>query len=74
MQKFEYMLLNRMQSDCEYYLNMGNRNPHRLWAGSEQAQIDEMKKLWNKLIIKPEWLTMEQIKEYERNMVVALTN
>ena len=24
--KFRYMLLSRMQSDCEYYLNYGNRN------------------------------------------------
>lgn len=33
--KFRYMLLSRMQSDCEYYLNYGNRNPKRLWAGDD---------------------------------------
>ena len=38
--KFRYMLLSRMQSDCEYYLNYGNRNPKRLWAGDEQRQIE----------------------------------
>ena len=40
--KFRYMLLSRMQSDCEYYLNYGNRNPKRLWAGDEQRQIEYM--------------------------------
>ena len=28
--KFRYMLLSRMQSDCEYYLNYGNRNTNRV--------------------------------------------
>lgn len=37
--KFRYMLLSRMQSDCEYYLNYGNRNPKRLWAGDEQLAV-----------------------------------
>ena len=40
--KFRYMLLSRMQSDCEYYLNYGNRNPKRLLAGDEQRQIEYM--------------------------------
>ncbi|HON55254.1 MAG TPA: hypothetical protein PLG03_06870 [Bacteroidales bacterium] len=34
------MLLARMQSDCEYYLNYGSRDPKRLWAGDEERQID----------------------------------
>ena len=32
---FRYKLLGRLQSDCEYYLNYGNRNTGRLWAGME---------------------------------------
>lgn len=40
--KFEYMLLNRLQCDCNYYLGHGGRNAqHCLWAYDEQKQIDE---------------------------------
>ena len=31
---FRYQLLGRLQADCEYYLNYGNRNIRRLWAGN----------------------------------------
>ena len=42
--KFRYMLLGRLQADCEYYLGFGNKSPHRLWAGSEKTQIEYMTK------------------------------
>lgn len=68
--KFRYMLLGRLQTDCEYYLNCGNRNPERLWAGSETRQIELMIKLHDcfKEDEKPEWLTMEEIMEYAKEM------
>jgi hypothetical protein len=66
--EFSYMMLGRLQSDNDYYLGYGNRNPKRLWAGSVDAQIAEMKRLWNLLEVKPEWLTMEQIEDYEKQM------
>ena len=35
--KFEYMLLNRLQCDCNYYLGYGSRNAqHCLWAHDER--------------------------------------
>lgn len=69
--KFRYMLLSRLQCDCEYYLNYGNRFPGCLWAGNEQKQIEYMTKLHEsfKDNEKPEWLTMEKIKEYARRML-----
>lgn len=66
--KFRYSMLGRLQSDCEYYLNWGNRNLKRLWAGNVKDHITTMKLLYNSFKVKPEWLTMEQIKEYERVM------
>lgn len=42
---FRYKLLGRLQSDCEYYLNCGNRNIGRLWAGSVNLQIKLMVEL-----------------------------
>lgn len=40
--RFNYMLLDRLRCDCEYYLGYGNRDAnHSLWAHDEQKQIDE---------------------------------
>lgn len=69
--KFEYMLLNRLQCDCDYYLGYGGRNAeHCLWAHDEQKQIDKMRELYDLLPVKPEWLTREQIDEYAARMNV----
>ena len=69
--RFSYMMLDRLKSDCEYYLVNGVRNAkHSLWAHDEQAQIDKMRELYDSLTIKPEWLTMEQIDEYAARMGV----
>ena len=40
-----------------------------LWAGSPQAQIKEMRKIYDQLPEKPEWLTSEQIDKYEEKML-----
>ena len=67
--RFNYMMLDRLKSDCEYYLVNGGRNAkHNLWAQDEQAQIDKMRELYDLLPIKPEWLTREQIDEYAARM------
>lgn len=69
--RFNYMMLDRLKSDCEYYLHYGGRNAKQnLWAQDEQAQIDKMREIYNSLQIKPEWLTMEQIDEYAARMGV----
>ena len=68
--RFNYMMLDRLKSDCEYYLGNGCRNKISLWAHDEQAQIDKMRELYDLLKIKPEWLTMEQIDEYASRMGV----
>ena len=64
--KFRYMLLGR-------YLGFGNKSSRRLWAGSEKAQIEYMTKIHDSFREneKPEWLTMEQIKEYSNAMEVT---
>lgn len=45
--KFRYQLLSRLQIDCEYYLNHGNRHPKCLWANNEDQQIEFMTKLYD---------------------------
>ena len=66
--KGDYMLLSRLQSDCEYFLKAGGRSESSLWAGSVKEQIEKMKELWNSLDKKPEWLSMEDIEKYEKEM------
>jgi hypothetical protein len=65
--RYRYMLLDRLRTDCVYYLGNGNRNAKNLWAGDEKAQIKAMKKIWNTFSDedKPEWLTWADILEYE---------
>lgn len=65
---FNYMLLSRLLTDCRYYLGYGGRCAKELWAHDEQKQIDKMRELYDLLLIKPEWLTREQIDEYAAQM------
>lgn len=68
---FRYQLLGRLQADCEYYLNYGNRNTKRLWAGNEAEQIELMIKLYDSFTEeeKPQWLTKDKILEYAKEML-----
>ena len=65
---FEYQLLSRLRTDCEYFLGNGNRAEKHLWAGNVNGQIAKMRELYNLLPEKPEWLTEQEIDNYERRM------
>ena len=65
---FRYQLLDRMRTDCLYYLNCGNRMKKYLWALDEDVHIAYMKAIWNSLSDKPEWLSFEDICDFERAM------
>lgn len=67
---FNYMLLSRLVMDCKYYLGNGNGNNKILWAGNVRDQIAKMKELWYGFSQneKPEWLSIEQIKQYKKDM------
>lgn len=69
-EKFNYMMLGRLQSDCEYYLGFGGRNEKRLWAGNVSEQIAKMKEIYSSFNDdkKPEWITMDDILSYENKM------
>lgn len=69
-ERFEYMLLDRLRQDCEYYLTYNREIPKCLWAGDAQKQIDKMRELYNSVSEKPLWLTREQIDEYAAKMGV----
>ena len=68
--KYRYMLLDRLRQDCTYFLGNGGRNPKNLCTGDVEQQIEEMKAIWNSFPAedKPEWLTWEEILEFEQLM------
>jgi len=66
--KFNYMMLSRLKQDCDYFLGYGNRNIKHLHQGNVQDQIMAMRKLYNELPIKPEWITLEDIENYKNKM------
>ena len=72
--RFRYMLLDRMRMDCGYFLGYGYGCEKFLWAGNVAGQIGYMKALWNSFPEdgKPEWLTMEQILNYAKQMLALL--
>lgn len=67
-ERFNYMLLGRLQTDCEYFLGWGNRLEKYLWAGNAADQIAKMKELYNGFTEKPEWLSYQEILDYEKAM------
>lgn len=69
--EYNYMLLDRLKQDCEYFLGNGNGNAeHSLWAKDIDEQIAKMKELYNSFADneKPEWITIEDINDYEKKM------
>lgn len=70
--KFQYQMLSRLKSDCDYYLGYGNRCPSHLWGKTEKEHIESMKAIWLGFseMEKPEWLTWEQIIKYEEEMCI----
>lgn len=72
--EFNYMMLSRLQGDCKYFLGNGCGSVNNLWADSVSEHIAEMKRLYDILPIKPEWLSMEEILEYEAKMLPDVNN
>lgn len=69
-ESFRYQMLDRLRSDCDYYLGNGGRSERVLWAGSVAEQIDAMKQLWRSFAgeDKPEWLSWADILRIENEM------
>ncbi|MGM1023217.1 MAG: LPD11 domain-containing protein [Bacillota bacterium] len=67
--KFEYMMLGRLKSDCDTHLDI--ECARRLSESERKSTIETMKNLWNGFEDdeKPEWLTWEQILDYEKRMI-----
>ena len=68
--RFKYMMLDRLRSDCVYFLGYGHSSEHSLLAKDKFLQIELMKAMYNSFSDreKPEWLTYAQILEFEKQM------
>lgn len=69
--KFKYQLLDRMRTDCNYFLGAGKGAEKFLWAGNVPEQIAYMKAIYNSFPDnkKPEWISLADIDEYEKKML-----
>lgn len=69
--EMDYQLLSRWISDCDYFLGNGNGYEPHLYFNSVEKQIAAMKEKYNSFADneKPEWLTMEDINNYENEML-----
>ena len=72
--KRKYALLDRLRTDCDYFLN-GHPYNNNLWAGNVPDHIENMKALHNSFPTKdkPQWLTYNQIETYGREMVACIS-
>lgn len=68
--KFSFSMLSRYQQDAEYFIN-SNGGERNLYFPNVEEHIMEMKKLYNVIPKnqKPEWLTMDMILDYEKQML-----
>lgn len=66
-EKFRYMMLDRLRSDCDYFLGYGNANL-KIVNYSIFNHIRKMKAIWISLSIKPEWLSYADIIQYQYKM------
>lgn len=63
--KLDYMMCSRLKMDLDYYLN--NKFEERLLD-----TLKELKAYYAKLPEVPEWLTREQLAEYEKKVATAI--
>ncbi len=68
---FRYQLLDRFRADCEFFLGNGKRRVEVLWANSVERHIRIMRELHNSFRedAKPQWMIVEQIDYYEKEML-----
>lgn len=68
--KFDYMMLDRLRTDCDYFLGNGNGYLGHLYYKEVDKHIEEMKKIYESFPDeeKPEWISLEDIDNYKEKM------
>lgn len=64
------MMLDRLRSDCDYFLNNGNGFLEHLYYKDVDKHIEEMKRIYNSFSEeeKPEWINLKDIENYQVQM------
>lgn len=72
--KHNYMFLDRLKSDCDYFLGNGNGYLGHLYYKDVDKHIDEMRKIYNSFSEeeRPEWISLEDIDHYHEKMTEIL--
>lgn len=70
MKEKQYQMLDRLRTDCEYFLGNGKANIEDLYYKNIDEQVEEMLKLWNSFNEneKPEWINADEIDNYRKEM------
>lgn len=67
---FRYMMLSRLQSDCKYVLNNELCDLRHLWVVDDpKTHCELMRELYKSLPEEPDWITLEDIDTYEKEML-----
>lgn len=72
--EYNYMMLDRLRMDCDYFLGNGNGFVGHLYYKDVNKHISEMKRIYNSFSEeeKPEWINFDNIKNYEEKMIEML--
>ncbi|WP_304683101.1 LPD11 domain-containing protein [uncultured Clostridium sp.] len=72
--EYNYMMLDRLRSDCDYFLGNGNGFLGHLYYKDIDKHIEEMKKIYEAFSNeeKPEWISLEDINNYKERMCEML--
>ena len=70
--EFDYMMLDRLRADCDYFLGNGNGYEGHLYYKDVNTHCSKMLELYNSFNDedKPQWITVEQIEQYRKDMLV----
>lgn len=68
--KYDYMMLDRLRMDCDYFLGNGNGFLGHLYYKDIDKHIEEMKKIYESFSDneKPQWISLEDIENYKEKM------
>lgn len=68
--KYNYMMLDRLRTDCDYFLDNGNGFLGHLYYKDVNKHIEEMKKIYGSFSEqeKPEWISLQDIENYKEKM------
>ena len=68
--KFRYMMLGRLQSDCKYVLGAAKGDTRYLWVKDDiKTHCALMRELYKSLPEEPDWVSLEDIDNYEKEML-----